>query len=369
MRRFLALTAKEFCQIRRDPSSLLLAFVIPVIMILLFGYCVNLDTTSTRIALVLEDEGPAAHRFLDRLTGSPNFELRRVEGRDEALRMLQCEDVNAVLFVPSDFSRTYESGGGARLLIAADGTVPNTAQFSSTYIQGAYAKWLEAEKGVGAASTGISVQTTYRFNPTTDSSHYILPGTIAVVLSFVGSFLTAMVVAREWERGTMEAVLASPASRVEFVFSKLVPYFLLGLGAMGVCTLTAIFLFGTPLRAPWWQPFAVASVFLFSVLSIGLLVSTVVRNQYSASLLTMVVSLLPTMLLSGLVFEVSSMPAWIQSLSGVIPACYYVPLLTTLFLAGGAWSATLWFNLAALVGFGALWVLLVILATPRRLDS
>ncbi len=366
MRRLLALTAKEFCQIRRDPSSLLLAFVIPVIMILLFGFCINLDSSVTRLALVLQDEAPATHQLVERLSGSPNFVVERAAGEPQALRRLQMNEVAAVLIIPQDFAATFARGGGARLLLATDGSSPNTAQFSAAYVQGVFAAWA-AEQGASARG-GIRVETSYRFNPTADSPHSLLPATVAMVLSFVGSFLTAMVVAREWERGTMELVLASPATRVEFVLSKIIPYFTLGMVAMGVCVFAAVFIFGVPLRAPAWQPFAVAAIFLLSVLSIGLLISTLTRNQYTASLLALVVSLLPTMLLSGFVFEVSSMPVAIQAISYIIPACYFVPTLSTLFLAGGLWGA-IWADVLALAAFGLLWVSLVILATPHRLDS
>ncbi len=366
MRRLLALIVKECCQIRRDPSSLLLACVIPILMILLYGYCINLDNSVTKLAVVLHDEAPAVHGFVEKLSGSPNFKVIRVESEDEALRRLQMNEVHAALLIPNDFSATAERGERPRLLLASDGSMPNTAQFSAAYVQGVWLAWA-AEKGTTTGG-GISVETSYRFNPTADSTYSIMPGTIAVVLSFIGSFLTAMVVAREWERGTIELVLASPVTRGEFVLSKLIPYFVLGIVAMGVCVLAALYIFGLPLHAPWWQPFAVAAIFLLSVLSIGLLISTLVKNQYSASLIALMVSMLPTMLLSGFVFEVSSMPVIIQVISKVIPASYFVPTLSTLFLAGGIWSA-IWLDVLVLAVSGILWTLLVILATPRRLDS
>ncbi len=366
MRRLHALIVKEFCQIRRDPSSLLLAVVIPVLMILLFGFCINLDSSVTKLALVLQDEAPAAHSLVERLSGSPNFQVERAVGEDAALRRLQMNEVQAVLIIPNDFSAAFGRGEGARLLLATDGTSPNTAQFSAAYVQGVYAAWA-AEQG-RAARGGIRMETSYRFNPTADSPHSLLPGTVALVLSLVGSFLTAMVVAREWERGSIELVLASSATRVEFVLSKLIPYFVLGMAAMGVCVLAAVFIFGVPMRAPLWQPFAVAGIFLVCVLSIGLLISTLLKNQYSASLIVMVVALLPTMLLSGFVFEVSSMPLVIQLISKLIPASYFVPTLSTLFLAGGMWSAV-WEDVLTLAFFGLFWLSLVIRSTPRRLDS
>ncbi len=367
MRRMLALSIKECCQIRRDPSSLLLACVIPVLMILLYGYCINFDSSVTKLAVVLQDEAPAAHSFVEKLTGSPNFDIVRAGSESDALRLLQMNEVHAALLIPNDFSSTVARGEGTRLLLAADGSMPNTAQFSAAYVQRAWQAW-EAERSVAAGRGGISVETSYRFNPTADSTNSILPGTIAVVLSFIGSFLTAMVVAREWERGTIELVLASPATKLEFVLSKLIPYFVLGMLSMGVCVLAALYIFGLPLHAPLWQPFAVAAIFLFSVLSLGLLISTLTKNQYSASLVTLMISMMPTMLLSGFVFEVSSMPVIIQAVSKIIPASYFIPTLSTLFLAGGIWSA-IWVDVLVLAITGILWTLLVLLVTPRRLDS
>lgn len=367
--RLLALIIKEFRQVRRDSSSILLAFVLPIIMLMLFGLCVNYDTSVTKLALVTEDEAPTAHRFLEHLQGSPYFRVDRVDDEDAAMEQLRSGEIHAVLIIPSDFSRAVEARGETRLLLATDGSMPNTAQFTSLYLQSICGTWLR-EQISARGSTGIAaieVIPLYRFNSAAISRRYILPGSIAVVLSFVGTFLTAMVVAREWERGTMELLLASPMSRFEFILSKLIPYFLLGLGAMCVCTLAATLLFGVPLRAPVWLLLGITSIFLLSVLALGLLISTLLRNQYSASLVSLNVSVLPTIMLSGFIFELSSTPGWVQAISYLIPARYFSPSLSTLFLAGAEWAALL-LNVLLLVISAFFWLGLVYIATPRRLD-
>lgn len=367
--RLLALILKEFRQVRRDSSSILLAFVLPILMLALFGLCVNYDTSVTKLALVTEDEAPTAHRFLEQLQGSPYFRVNRVADESTAMEQLRCGTIHAALIIPSDFSRTVEARGETRLLLVTDGSTPNTAQFTSLYLQSICATWLQKQisTSTAAGTAAIEVVPLYRFNSAAISRRYILPGSIAVVISFVGTFLTAMVVAREWERGTMELLLASPMTRFEFILSKLIPYFLLGLGAMGVCTLAATLIFGVPLRAPVWLLFGITAIFLLSVLALGLLISTLLRNQYSASLVSLNVSVLPTIMLSGFIFELSSTPGWVQAISYLIPARYFAPSLSTLFLAGAEWAALL-LNVLLLIISAIFWLGLVYLSTPKRLD-
>lgn len=411
--RLLALIVKEFRQVRRDSSSILLAFVLPILMLMLFGYCVNLDSSVTELALVTDDESPEAHSLLDRLQGTPYFHVERAADEREAMERLRRGTAHGALIIPSDFSRDCASGETPRLLLATDGSVPNTAQFTQLYLQSVCSSWLAeraaaaslsggsttgsaggesagsssagaesaSSSGSGASSASTSsaalssgtaatveVVPLYRFNSAALSRRYILPGSIAVVISFVGTFLTAMVVAREWERGTMELLLASPMTRAEFILSKLIPYFLLGVGAMAVCTLAATLIFDVPLRAPLWLLFGITSIFLLSVLAIGLLISTLLRSQYTASLVSLNVSVLPTIMLSGFIFEISSMPGWVQAVSYLIPARYFAPSLSTLFLAGAEWAALL-LNLLLLVLSALFWLGLVFLSTPKRLDS
>ena len=364
MRRLLILTQKEFLQMWRDPSAFILAFIMPAVMILLFGFCVNLDSSVTRLALVAEDESPAMHRLIEYLEGSRNIEVLRTTSRPEAQQLLHTGAVHGMLVVPGHAAQQAERHEAPDLLMATDGSIPNTAQFTAMYLQSIYARW-QAENGVGSK---VDIRTNYRFNPVAESRWYIVPGAIAMVLAMVGTFLTSMVVAREWERGTIESILATSTTRVEFLISKLIPYFFMGLGAMLVCVIFARFVFAVPIHASLWAVFGVAALFLLSVLCMGLLISTAVRSQYSASLISLMVAMLPSMLLSGFVFELTSAPGFVQGVSYFIPARYFCSCLASLFLAGGH-ATILLFNVGMLAVSALFWFALVLLITPKRLDS
>lgn len=364
MRRLLILTQKEFLQMWRDPSSFILAFIMPAVMILLFGFCVNLDSSVTRLALVAEDESPAMHRLIEYLEGSHNIEVLRMTSRSEAQQFLHTGAVHGMLVVPAHAAQQAERHEAPDLLVATDGSIPNTAQFTAMYLQSIYARW-QTENGIGYK---VDIRTNYRFNPAAESRWYIVPGAIAMVLAMVGTFLTSMVVAREWERGTIESILATSTTRVEFLISKLIPYFFMGLGAMLVCVIFARFVFAVPIHTSLWAVFGVAALFLLCVLCMGLLISTAVRNQYSASLISLMVAMLPSMLLSGFVFELTSAPGFVQGVSYFIPARYFYSCLTSQFLAGGHASVLL-FNVGMLAVSALFWFALVLLITPKRLDS
>ena len=269
-----------------------------------------------------------------------------------------------MLVVPAHAAQQAERHEAPDLLVATDGSIPNTAQFTAMYLQSIYARW-QTENGIGYK---VDIRTNYRFNPAAESRWYIVPGAIAMVLAMVGTFLTSMVVAREWERGTIESILATSTTRVEFLISKLIPYFFMGLGAMLVCVIFARFVFAVPIHASLWAVFGVAALFLLSVLCMGLLISTAVRNQYSASLISLMVAMLPSMLLSGFVFELTSAPGFVQGVSYFIPARYFYSCLTSQFLAGGHASVLL-FNVGMLAVSALFWFTLVLLITPKRLDS
>ena len=355
MRRLLILTQKEFLQMWRDPSAFILAFIMPAVMILLFGFCVNLDSSVTRLALVAEDESPAMHRLIEYLEGSRNIEVLRTTSRPEAQQLLHTGAVHGMLVVPAHAAQQAERHEAPDLLVATDGSIPNTAQFTAMYLQSIYDRW-QTENGIGYK---VDIRTNYRFNPAAESRWYIVPGAIAMVLAMVGTFLTSMVVAREWERGTIESILATSTTRVEFF---------MGLGAMLVCVIFARFVFAVPIHASLWAVFGVAALFLLSVLCMGLLISTAVRNQYSASLISLMVAMLPSMLLSGFVFELTSAPGFVQGVSYFIPARYFYSCLTSQFLAGGHASVLL-FNVGMLAVSALFWFTLVLLITPKRLDS
>jgi ABC-2 type transport system permease protein len=370
-RHLLALCRKESYQIVRDPSSILIAFVLPVLLLFIFGYGINLDTNKVRLGIVLEDNGAEAEQFADVLKGSPYLDIETGNSRAAMQNQLQLGSVRGVLVISSDFSALVRKNQTpAQIQLLTDGAEPNTANFLYSYLQGCLEIWQEHR----ATDQGLPVQTVttleprYWFNPTTVSRNFLVPGSISVIMTVIGALLTSLVVAREWERGTMEALLSTSITRSELLLSKILPYYVLGMVAMTLCVLVTTLLLDVPLRGSFWILFVVSSLFLGSGLGLGLFLSTVTRNQFVAAQTALVAAFLPATMLSGFVFEIASMPIPIQGVSYLIPARYFVNSLQTLFQAGDIWPIIL-VNCAFLLASALFWLGLTALKTARRLDG
>ena len=370
-RRLRALCVKETRQILRDPSSLLIAVVLPVALLFIFGYGISLDTNRVRMGVALEDHGGEAARIADAVRGSAFLDPTFAPTLEALRPALTRGTLRGVLVVPQDFSAKVARGDGtARLLILTDGSEPNTASFVANYAAGAMRIWL-AQKALAAGAPpppGVELEPRYWFNPTTVSRNFLIPGSISVVMTIIGALLTSLVVAREWERGTMQALLATPVRRSELLLSKILPYYLLALVAMAICVAIAVFLMGVPFRGSLPMLFLSTSLFLGSALGLGLLLSTVTRDQFNAAQAALNAAFLPAALLAGLIFEIASMPAAIQAVTLLVPARYFVKILQTLFQAGDV-AAILLPNLAFLALSALFWLGLTALKTRRRLDG
>ena len=368
-RRMRAMLGKEFTQIARDPSTLLIAFVLPVLLIFLFGYGVNLDTARTTIALSRQDDGEAARSLAGAFEQSRWFDVKKTGAIGPLKDALVADEVRGIIVIPDGFSRATAAGGGD-IQVITDGSAPNTAAFVAGYAEGVRATWAAgraAERGErGTARPPIAVEARYWFNPALASRFFLVPGAIAIVMTMIGSLLTALVIAREWERGTMEAIMATPIGMGEFMATKVIPYFVLGIGSMTVCTALAVGLFGVPLRGSPLALLAIASAFLIPALGLGLLISAVTKNQFVASQIALLTAFLPGMLLSGFLFEIGSMPRWVQAVTYIVPARYLIPPLQTVFVAGDNWRLFLP-NIAILLGFGAVFFAAAIGANKRRI--
>lgn len=370
-RRLRALIVKEFAQIVRDPSTFLIALVLPLILLFMFGYAVSLDTSSTRIALVVEDSSAPALRLAQSYAASPFFEVTSSRSVQAARGAMVAGEARAIVVIPQDFGAQVKRGHLPQVQVATDGSQPNTASFAAAYAEGVFREWAAAE-GLGQDRPGarrpqIELSARYWYNPGLRSRYFLVPGSIAIVMTMIGTLLTALVVAREWERGTMEAMMATPISMAEFIASKVLPYFLLGLASMALCTVIAVAVFGVPFRGSVFALFVIASAFLLPALGLGLFISSATKNQFVASQIALLSAFLPTFLLSGFIFEISSMPWPIQAITYAVPARYLIPSLQTVFLAGDLWGLILP-NVAIMIGFGLLFFLLSFRVTRRSLD-
>lgn len=352
-------------QIVRDPATILIAVVLPVLLLFLFGYGVNLDTARIRVGLAVEDDGAAARSLALSYAQSRWFQVVRTDGIVALRQDLTAGDIRAIIVIPPGFSRGAAAGNVRPVEILTDGSGPNTAAFAAAHAQGVLQAW--GRQGRAAPEPRITVEPRVWFNPELKSRDFLVPGSIALVMAMIGSLLTALVVAREWERGTVEAIFATPVTMTEFLASKLGPYFLLGLVSMSLCTVLAVGVFGVPFRGSVLALAAMTACFLAPSLGLGLFISSATRSQFVASQIALLTAFLPSMLLSGFLFEISSMPTPIRWLTLLIPARYFIPCLTTVFLAGDLWSVFLP-NMAALLGFGLVFFALAFRVTRRSLD-
>ena len=369
-RRLWALCRKESYQIVRDPSSILIAFIMPVLLLFVLGYAVNLDVDHLRVGLLREDNGAPAISLAKTLAANPSIALKAGRSRSELMAALEQGKLRGIIIIPNDFSRKLaEQGAEARLQLLIDGAEPNTAQFVSSYVQGIWENWLrqrQTEQGANHRPT-IEILSRTWYNESNVSRNFLVPGSIAVVMTIIGALLTSLVVAREWERGTMEALLASPVTRLELLLSKILPYYLLGMAACWICLLVAVYNMGVPFRGSLLMLFVVSSLFLGCALGMGLFLSTVMRNQFNAAQAALTAAFLPAVMLSGFVYEIASMPLPLQWLTRIIPARYYASSLQTLFQAGTLMEL-LWPNLLCLLLLSLFWLGLTALKSRRTLE-
>lgn len=369
LRRLSAISRKETLQIFRDPSTLLVAFVLPIVMLFLFAYAVSLDTRHVRIGVVLESDTEAAHSLAAAFAGSRYFSVTPARDRREVEPGLVSGQLRGYIVIPQDFTNRIQRGRSEGLVqVITDGTQPNTATFVANYAQGVISNWQASRTPTaGAMPPAIVLQPRFWFNPEIESRRALIPGALAVVMTIIGTLLTALVVAREWERGTMEGLFSTPATIFEIVLGKLIPYFGLGLFATAIGSLLAVGVFGLPLRGSVFTLLLLAAVFLIPALGLGLLISTIAKNQFIAAQLALIAGFLPAFLLSGFLFEIRSMPLPIQLITHIVPARYFNAGLQTVFLAGDVWPLILP-ALGAMLLLGAILFAIIVRKTKKSLE-
>jgi ABC-2 type transport system permease protein len=336
------LVRKETRQMIRDPASIAIGVVLPMILILLFGYGLSLDVKNVPVALVLEEMTPEALDVAAGFQLSPYFQPQIVHSLREAQRLLSARAVDAIVRVPNNFARRVNAGD-ATIEVIVHGSDANRARIIQGYAEGAIGSWAarQSAQGIDTVSGPVIVQQRLWFNDSNDSHYFLVPGLIVLVMTLIGAFLTAMVVAREWERGTFEALFVTPVRPEEILLGKTIPYFGMGMLGLTLCVLAARFLFQVPLRGSVFVLFGASMLYVLVGLGIGLLISSATKNQLVSSQLTMLATFMPAFMLSGFLFDLRSMPPPVRAITYLLPARYYVALLQTVFLAGDLWSVIL----------------------------
>ena len=339
--RLLALVKKEFRQMLRDRSNLAVGVTLPVIMIMLFGYGISFDLEHAALAIVDEGGGACADRVAVALRSSKYFDTRILR------------HFTGILRLPGDFDKDASSGGAAAQLVL-NGTEAQSARTLEAYVSGALAN---VRCGVAPATPAVTVVPRMWFNEANTSTWFIIPGLIGVILTLIGAFLASLLVAREWERGTFEALFVSPVQPLEIVLSKAVPYVAIGLADVAVVLGFAVFVFDVPIRGSLAVLAGVSLEFLIVSVLMGLVISALARTQFLASQVALLVSFMPAVVLSGFIFDLRSMPHWIQPICSLLPATHFMKAIKTVFLVGNE-ASIVGFEAAVLLGYALLFVLL-----------
>jgi ABC-2 type transport system permease protein len=369
MRILKALVIKEFYQIFRDPSSIVIAFVLPLMLLLIYMYGVNLDTVRVTLGLKIDDSSQQVITLVDSFKSNKFITPEIYKNPKNMYDDMTGSKLRGVLTIPNDFSAKLDRNQTADVQIITDGSEVNLANYVQNYSKTILNQWLTSTSKYSKKipPSLINLDSRYWYNQEINSHYFVLPGSLSITMTLIGMLLTALVIAREWERGTMEAILATKVTKLQIVLGKYIPYFLLGMSSMAFSVFLCINVFKIPFRGSLLVLFGFSSLFLFTAMGIGLLISSVLRNQFTASQAALVGGFLPALMLSGLVFPITSMPIPIQWLSSIIPARYFVACLQSEFMAGTVPELVIP-NCIFLAILGSILFVAVYLKTEMRLD-
>jgi ABC-2 type transport system permease protein len=340
--RLLAIARKEILHILRDSRSLGIVVIMPVTLMLLFGYGVNLDLKGLPVYVFDRDGSQQSQDLLKRFQSNEYFHIAQVvDSYPELTRALDDGHAKMGIVIPWDFSQRLNRGDIVGVQALVDSTDDNTANvligYAQAVVQGYSSQiqldWLQAH-GQTIQPAPVSVQTRTWYNEDLESSSFIIPGVLALVMSVIGAFLTSLTIAREWERGSMEQLISTPVTAMEIMLGKLAPYFVLGMFDVAVCAVIAISWFHVPFRGSYITLAVSSALFMIVVLSLGFLISVLAKNQFAASQIALLITFLPAFLLSGFLFSIEQMPIVLQWITRILPARYYVSVLKKIFLKG-----------------------------------
>lgn len=342
LRRIAAMMRKEFIQIRRDVRSLLIIFAIPLILLFIYGYAVNLDVKHVPLCVYDRDGSQESQDLLKGFQAAEYFDIVHL-ARDyrDVVQDIDTGACAMAIVIPTDFSQKLREGRATPVQAILDASDSNSANIGLGYAQGVVAAYSSRVQVEWAQSQGrvtptppLDIRARTWFNEDLESMANFVPGIVALVMAVVGAFLTSLTIAREWERGTMEQLISTPVHALEIQIGKLIPYFLIGMADTAVCAALGVLWFRVPFRGSWTVLFGSSALFLIVVLSLGYWMSVTAKSQLAASQLALVATFLPTFLLSGFLFPIDQMPVVVQGITRLLPARYYVTILRNVFLKG-----------------------------------
>ena len=357
LRNIRAIAAKEVYHLIRDFRSLYLAFAVPLLLILLFGYALSLDVEHIETVVVDGEQTDLSRDFIRRLGASPYFRIgARLPDTRAVTEALDRGEATLALLIPPGWTADLRAERETPIQVILDGSDPNFAGIARAYITSfieSYNRELLGDflnrQGMEKINPPVEGRIRVWFNEDLESRNFIVPGIIAIILMIVGAMLTSLVIAREYENGTMETLRSLPISAGELLTGKAIPYFLIGLTDVLIAILMGQILFGIVMKASFWLMILASSIYLLVALTLGLLISSVTKSQMVANQVAVLITYLPSLLLSNFVFPVINMPEFLQVFSAVVPATYYIDILSGIYLKDLGF-AYLWGDFAILTG-------------------
>lgn len=364
--RLKALIHKEAIQLLRAKSSLAIGLLLPIILILLFGYGLSFDLSNGRVAVVIEQPSPQTQQIVAGMQGSPYLTVQQFFAMPEAITAIKNDEVDAILVIPANFEAEQLQGRG-KLQLLSNGRSTSIASSMQSYVSGAISNTLNLQverQNSTATQATVSIEQRMWFNESANSTWFLVPGLIVLVLTLIGAFLTGLLIAREHEQGTLEALFVTPVRPLELVIAKLTPYLVIGLIDIVVCLIASSLLFEVPMRSSMLSILSACFLYLLVSLLLGLTISGFAQNQFQASQIALLASFMPAMMLSGFVFDIRNLPFVIQIVSQILPATHFMSLIKTLFLGGDDWK--LWFKECSIL---MLYVIVLMFAACKSLKK
>lgn len=364
--RLIALTRKESIQLLRAKSSLAIGLLLPIILILLFGYGLSFDLSNGRVAVVVEQPSPQTQQIVAGINGSPYLTAQQFHNMPQAISAIKNDEVDAILVVPANFEAAQLQGDG-KLQLLTNGRSTSIASSMQSYVSGAISNSLNLQserQNATANQATVSVEQRMWFNESANSTWFLVPGLIVLVLTLIGAFLTGLLIAREREQGTLEALFVTPVRPLELVIAKLIPYLVVGLIDIVICLIASSVLFDVPMRSSMFAILTACFLYLLVSLLLGLTISGFSQSQFQASQLALLASFMPAMMLSGFVFDIRNLPFVIQIISQILPATHFMSLIKTLFLGGDDWG--LWLKKCSIL---MLYVIALMFAACKSLKK
>lgn len=370
VRRLIAMIKKEFYQLIRDNSSILIGIFLPTVLIFIIGSGISLDVKKVPIAVVLEDSSPIVYDAMSFLNGSQYFSPKYITSMHEAEELMRNRNVDAILRIPSNFSTNlYNQRGSVQLIL--NGTDSSSATLIKGYVEAAIKQWVFANQSRFVSNSSnignIVVENRIWFNDSNSSVWYFIPGLIVIIMTIVGVFLTSLVMAKEWEKGTLESLFITPVRPIEILLSKMIPYFSVAMIGFALCLIVSKFLYKVPIHGSLIIILLCSTLYLFAALGMGLIISSITKNQFLASQIALVASFLPTMMLTGFLYDLRSIPVFIRSIGNILPATYYLQLLKSLFLAGNNWQL-IYKNCLILLFYAIIFIVIALKVTKKSLE-